>query len=621
MERVINQERFHGGLSEDERDGTANTFFWGRALDLRSKPSVLRILPKTAKESGTTVVDLVKWFEPVGTDMYSYGDAGKFYKRTSGASWSLIDTLTTSSGNGMAYFPLDDYIYLPKDKVIARYGPIGGTPALTQDYFTDGTVDLDQFLDTSGQTYSTATSINEGATHRQTFDPQKDPQVSVQINVNDTGDDPDWTVTVHDQSNNVMATKTITFASMSTGDVTFTFATPWRPVIGATYHFHVTTSTTTGAPKVVTGTTADLETADFHTFYQILVTDTDFHPAIEFNGLMCIGNERYLATCNGIDKAAGATVYDPHRIVLPSGWKIRDLEKVGEYLAIVAVRSNTVTEFDVGLIAFWDGTEANYNFYYFSNDGAVTAARGEGSTLFFITTSGNFYAWFNGEVQKIKTIPKMTLQTYVEVFPGAFSSWRGLQMIGVAANSDNTSIEKGVYSYGRLNDKYPRALNYDYPISTGRRTGTTRKIGAVGGTTDTLFISWYDDDDANDYGVDVVTSTAQPFTSAILETLITDDSRSYKRKKTRALKVVHSALISGQSVQLGYKRDRASSYTNDTANSTVGSTSTYYTLDELFYYELQAQVTYVTSGANNLETKSVAILFDDMSETELLRDD
>ena len=462
------------------------------------------------------------------------------------------------------------------------------------------------------------TSIAETATHRQTFDPQRDPQVSVQINIDDTGDSADWTVTVHDQSNREIAAKTNLFATVATGDNTFTFATPWRPVIGATYHFHVTTSNTTGAPKVVTGTASDLETADFHTFYQILVTDTAFHPMIEFNGLLCIGNERYVATYNGIDKAAGSTVYNPHAIVLPAGWKVRDLEKVGEWLAIVAVRSNTVSEFDVGLIAFWDGTEANYNFYYFSNDGAITSARGEGNTLYFMTTTGTLYSWFNGEVQKIKTFPKMTLQTYMEVFPGAFNSWRGLQMIGVAGNSDNTSIEKGVYSYGRLNDKYPRALNYDFPISTGNRTGTTRKIGAVGSTADTLFIAW---DDAGTYGVDVVTNSAQPFTSAVIETLITDDGRSYKRKKARAIKVIHSALISGQSVTIGHKVNRATSYTEDTANSTVGSQETYFFLGELYYYELQTQVSLVTSGANNLTIKSIAILFDDLTEEELLKDE
>lgn len=615
MERVLVQKRAYGGLSEDEKDGEEHAFFFGRSLDFRTKPSVVRILPKTAKESGTTVTDLLKWFEPIGTDMYSLGDTGKLYKRTNAAVWSNPTTLTTCTGNGLAYFPIDDYLYIPKDKVIARYGPITpGSPAVTQDYFTDGTVDLDQFLDTSGSTYAIPTAISETAANRQTFTPSRDPQRRLQINVSAVGTSADWTVTVHDKSNNVIATKTNLFAVMATGDINFDFATPWRPVLGGEYHFHVTVTNTTGTPALVSGSGSDLEAADFHTYYQILVTDTAFHPAVEFLGNLCIGNERYVATYNGIDKAAGTSVYNPHRLTLPPGWKVRDEEKVGEYLAVVAVKSNTITQFDEGFIGFWDGASSAFTFIHYVQDGAITAARVDGSTLYYITTAGQIYAWFNGQVVKLKTLPKMTQQTYVEVFPGAFESWKGLQIIGIAGNSDSTVLEKGAYSYGRLNDKYPRALNYDYPISTGTRTGTGLAIGAIGKIGDTLFIGWKD---GATYGCDVVTSTAQPFTSALFESLISDGMRPEKKKKARGIKVTHSALISGQSVQIGQKVDRTTSYTDDTANSVVGTTETLYLLGESEHKEIQMRYQLVTSGANNLEITSLALLYDDLSEEEL----
>jgi len=618
MKRILSQERFWGGISHDLKESPANGFYFGRSLDFRSEPSIVKILPKTTKESGSTVTGLIKWFEPVGTDMYCYADNGKVYKRTSAGVWSAAATETGNThGNGMAYFPLDDYLYFTADSYISRYGPISGTPTTTVNYFTDDTVDLDQFLDATGATYAVPTSISETAADRQTFDPQRDPQISIQVNASLVTSQVTWTMTVHDQSNNVIATKSQLVPVDLVGDLTFTFATPWRPVIGATYHFHVTVSATTGTPSVVTGTASDLETCDFHTFYQILVTDTAFHPCIEFGGFMCIGNERYLATFNGIDKAAGSTVYDPHRVILPAGWKIRDLEKVGEYLAIIAVRSNTVSEFDVGLIAFWDGTEGNYNFYYYANDGAIVAAHSEGAILYFITTAGHIYSWFNGEITKIRTIPKMTLQTYLDVYPGAFNSWKGMQMIGVAAATDSTVLEHGVYSYGRINDAYPKALNYDFPISTGTRLySNALAIGAVGAIGDTLFIGWRDN---TTYGCDTVTKTSQPFTEALLETLIHDNARCFKQKKAELIRVVHSPLISGQSVQLGHKIDRATSYTTDTANSTVDSTETNFLLNDLAYFEAQAEVILVTSGANNISIKSVSVLFDSMEEVELLQ--
>lgn len=616
MERILSLNRFYGGFSEDLKDGLENSYFWGRSLDFRSEPSVIKILPKTAKESGSEVDGMVRWFEPVGTDMYSYADNGDLYKRTSAGSWSTVGTFTTSSGNGLAYFPLDDFLYCAKDKVIGRYGPISGTPALTQDYFSDGTVDLDQFLDTSGQVYNVPTSITENATNRQDFTPLRDPQKSVQINVSAVGSSADWTVTVHDGSNNSIATETIANASMSTGDVTFTFDTPWRPVIGATYHFHVTVTNTTGTPAVVTGTASDLNDVDFHTFYQILVDDTEFHPAVEFNGLLCVGNERYVATYNGIDKAAGSSVYNPHAVVLPAGWKVRDLEKVGEYLAIVAVRSHTVTNFNEGLIAFWDGTESNYNFYLYVGDATITAAFAYGSTLYYIDTTGTIWAWFNGEVQKVKQIPKMTQQTYLDVFPGAFGAWQGVLRIGVAGNSDSTTVQKGVYSYGRTNDLYPRALSFDYPTSTGELSGTTLKIGAVGKIGDTLFISW---DDDGTYGVDVVTDTANPFTSAYIETRLFDDGRPEEQKKARQIKVTHTPLISGQSVRIGYDADRSGTYTQDTANSTADTKETVFDVGEVYFYELQTEVLLNTTSSNQIKVTSISLLYDDLAEEEIFR--
>lgn len=618
MERILVQQRFNGGYSEDEKDGLPNSSFYIRAIDFRSNPSVAQILPKTTKESGSTVTDLVKFFEPVGTDMWSVGDTGKIYKRTSGATWSNPTSPTSSHGNGLGYFPLDDYLYIPTDSAIARYGPITpASPTLTQDYFSDGVVDLDQFLDATGSTYSVPTVISEAATARQTFSPQRDPQKDILVGVGAKGTSADWTLTVHDKANTVIATKTLTNANVTaSADNTFTFATPWRPVIGAEYHFHLTVSNTTGTPTVTTATSADLETVKFKTHYGILVTDTAFHPAVAFGLYMCFGNERYLATFNGIPKEAGATVYNPHRIVLPSGWTMRDAKRVGEYLAMVAVRSNTVTNFDEGLIAFWDGSAANYNFYHHVPDGTITAAYSDGAILYYITTAGNIYAWFNGQVQKIKTIPKMTLQTYLEIFPGAMTAWRGLLMIGISGNSDSTVLEKGVYSWGRLNDKYPNALSYDAPMSTGTRTGTGTAIGAVGRIGQTLFMGWKD---GATYGVDVITSSANPFISAAIETLISDGGMPHKRKHPRAVKVTHSALISGQSVQVGYKIDRATSYTLDTANSTVGDTETKFTLPENSEYkEIQAEALLVTSSSNQLKVTSIAILYDDLSEEELL---
>ena len=78
MRKTLVQRRFYSGASEDSREGIANSFEFGRGLDYRSEPSLLKILPETVKESASVVTDLIKEFENVGTDIYGVGDAGEF---------------------------------------------------------------------------------------------------------------------------------------------------------------------------------------------------------------------------------------------------------------------------------------------------------------------------------------------------------------------------------------------------------------------------------------------------------------------------------------------------------------------------------------------------------------
>ena len=612
--KTLSQRRFYGGISESEREGIANSFFFGRGLDYRSEPDLLKILPETAKESASVVTDLIKEFENVGTDIYGVGDAGEFYRRTSAGSWSNVGTLTSASGNGIGYFPYDDFIYLPKNSVIARYGPIGGTPALTQDYFSDGTIDLDQFLDTSGSTYALTTSINEGATHRQSFAPQKDPQKSIQVNISAVGTSADWTLTVHDAANTSIATKTIANASLGTGDQTFTFATPWRPIIGAEYHFHLTATNTTGTPAVISATSADLEDGDFHSFYQILVTDTNYHPVAQMLENICFGNEQYIATYNGFGKEFGATVYNPHRLVLYKGWKARAFVPIAEYLAIIAWRGTAVTDQDHGMIYFWNGFSDSPDFVIDVDDGTVLAAAVVEKTLLYVTSAGNVYAW-NGETQKLRTLPKMTAGKFIDVFPGAFVVWRGLPMLSVASDSDSTVIEKGAYSFGRLNEKYPVSLNYDYPISTGTRTGTGLDIGALGKNGTDLLIAWKD---ASTYGVDVVDAAgADPFGTTILETLTFDNERPDKQKLGLAIKVNHRPLATGQSVKIEYAIDDGSYDANSDAvtNSTASSKRTVLHMNKKTsrFYEIKVRITYSATTAG-VETTSASLFYDDLEE-------
>lgn len=418
--------------------------------------------------------------------------------------------------------------------------------------------DLDQSLDTSGQVYSLTTAINEGATHRQTFVPAKDPQKSIEVNISDKGDDGDWTLTVHDGLNRVIASKTVVNADLNTGDFEFTFASTWRPIIGASYHFHLTATSTTGAPAVVTTTVSDIETADFHTYYQYLVDDAN-HPIEQILNLLAIGNERYLATWDGI-------TYSPHKLTLPSGYRIRCLGTWREYLAIGTTRGTNLSDFDQGRIFFWDGNATTYNFYIDVPEGAINCIL-SGDPLFFMAGySGDFLGYSGGKAKKIRRMPKVTPGITLEFNRKAMAMWRALVHIGMCDNSTSTALERGVYSWGSLHAELPETLSFDYPLSLGVTTPADLDIGLLYPMGTKLFISWKK---GIAYGVDSVSPSNAPFATATCEFLISDLGKIWAEKQAQFIRGYFKKLVSGDSVTLKYKIDRNDSWTAGTAVTTA----------------------------------------------------
>jgi len=885
--KVLSQSRFSGGIAPSEKEGLKSSYLFGRSLDYRNDPSKLTVLPRTVQETGsgvnaniqlinetdvvilsTTAVtantftrirnaitmptddgneldisinlgtqpvsDLILWGENINNLLYFYGNGGGLYTRDTGTSWNKIRQFTESSGNGLKYFPEDDYLYIPKDKTIARYGPIGGDPIFyenfldtigvptntfsweldssssqyatvadsaslsptgsvtfetnikidsaltggesryilekstsyalylkdngagsanvileltnsgsvmetttlvpgtlivgkwyhlavsfdstssaytlykngekvdtstgvltdiqdssttlyigtdssTSNYFdgqlddiriwsdvrtlgeivkfyqlelnsadvldtalnaywklnngyTDSSVnsntltpvntptfntnvpfaglpvgedrvDIDQYENLSGNTYTTPLVISEASTEIRSFVPEKDPNKSVEVNIAAKGTG-DWTITVHDNQNVLVVTKTIANADLPvSGDYEFVFDTSWRPVVGKTYHFHLTSTVADGT--VVTGTASDLSTADYHTYYQYLVSDIDYHPAMTFLNYVAFGNERYVATWDGIS-------YDPHTLILPSEYKIRSFAVVGEYLAIGTWKGTSITDFEEGKIFFWDGVSSNANVIIDIPEGGINAMTSFRNKLYFIAGSeADTFIW-NGSIRKVTRTPKLTNDTHVEIFPGALSIWKALVRIGVAGNSNNTQIEKGVYTYGSKDPLYSESISYDYPISSGTRTGNDLQIGCVYPTGTELFVSWRE---GARYGVDSITPGGVPYDTATMEFLIFDNNKTFKDKLAIGIKAIFSPLLTGESITLKYKRNRQSNWVYSTAK--VGDSeiqlSFNVTKTNMRFKEFQWALDVETSGTTP-EIYNVSFFFDDLEQ-------
>ena len=565
--QTIKTTRFDGGIATiSEKADQANSVKFIKNLNPFEDPAYITQAKLTTKKSSTTVVGLVQWMadgSPWDTNRYAYDNGGKIYTITSADSFSVSRTVSGGSGQGLLVH--DHYLYYPLDTNIGRYGPLDNSPAF-DDSFTSWWLAAD--LQTSGggtgaADYVPPTSISEAATARQTFTPDHDPITSIVIDVDVVGSG-DWTVTVHDQNNRSIGTKTIANGSMSVADITFTFASPLRVEPNESYHFHVTSTVADGG--VDTSTATDLEAAEYVVNFAPLLS-ADFHPMSEMLGGWAIGNERYIGFFDNVNGE-----YNPTKIVLAAGFEVRTMTKNEEYLVVEAWKGQSFAQAEEVRRYFWAGTSPTFDYFEDITAGGPNALASYRNQL--VGVYGNRGSIYTGSKPLTKItdeIPKLARGKKVEVYPGAITEYEERLLVGVSAVTDDaTGLEQGVYEFGSQSEATPLALNFPYTISTGTTQATTLKIGCVKAFGKDLYIGWRDN---STYGVDKVALGDNAAATGSWETRLLDKSMP-KDQNFQAIKVrvTFEALTTGQSVTPKYKLDRAASFTTGTAASTVGDT-------------------------------------------------
>lgn len=464
-------------------------------------------------------------------------------------------------------------------------------------------LDIDQSATTAGNTYTLTTSISEASTDKKLFTPEKDPQKSIAVLVAAKGTG-DWTLTVHDQWNNVIATKTIANASVNTGYCEFIFSDVWRPLTNFTneYHFHLTSTVADGT--VTTTDAGELNTVSYRTYYQFLVEDTDFHPIAEFLQFLVIGNERYIATIE-------ATLYEPHQVVLPSGWRIRCFGYWREYIVAGAIKGTDVTDFDSGRLYFWDGYSPTYNFYVDVPEGAINAVLGSKGDLYVSAGyKGQLLLYQGGDsAQQIKQIPKIADErgAYMEIYPQGLSMWDANLRIGVAGGSDSTDLQRGVYTYGHSSIRYPEILTFDYPISTGNY-GSSVTIGAIIVIDQKLLISWKD---STGYGVDYVSADNDCYTTGTIEMIIENNNESWKEKRGNVVAAMFEPLDSGHGVDIKYQLNENDTWVNLGAVTDEDAEVARLTISNGVYRYIQAAADLYSTSGTSPKLKSIVLEVDE----------
>ncbi len=278
------------------------------------------------------------------------------------------------------------------------------------------------------------------------------------------------------------------------------------------------------------------------------------------------------------------------------GDNVRAIDITDQYLVIGTWRGTSVTTSNDGFIYLWDSYSSSFN---------ITTSIPQGGCMALLNYKNRIMTFAGGTGQllmnyspftNVQTIPNVPLTNTVEIYPGAMTNWLGLAQFGVSGYTNASNLYQGVYSYGSKTQLYPEVLNYSFSISSGVTQNTSMRIGCCYGVGNSLYVSWYD---GSNYGVDCITNSNAPYSTAVFESLIFDNGELYKDKLLKALKVYHSPLVAGQSIALGYKLNRASSYTTAITNTTVGSTETKANIAgmQARFRELQFEVILGTSGS------------------------
>lgn len=590
-------ETFVGGESQDSKFGTKYQYDYARHLDVRKKPSRFSVLPGTAKTSGTTVTDLVLDMTqaPDGT-RYAVGDSGNIYRISTAGNWSKIGALGEASGGGILYRPDSDCIYITGQTKVARIKTVSTAPSLDINWFDYGmSTALTCYMTGGTNSYSLLTAFDEQAVNQRQFVSDIEPlyRIGVKILNKGTGD---FTMTIHDDANNVLGTSTVTNANLANGVINyFVFAPPIRLSVsvnnftstssgGRTYHFHLTS--TVADATIQTTTANSMADCDMELWASALVqTRNGLHPIYQFVQLTLFGNEKYVASYAPLQDSPTTADFLRHQLQFPPGYEVNGFAQLELYAAITAEQRSTSTtqSYQAGKLFLWDGSATTYNRYFDIPEGSPETIFSHKNILHMIV-GGAYYESSGGQPVKVRTI-RNTDSEYSNIpdsthaYPHMMTVRRGILLMGYPSFTTNQSLEHVVYGYGAINSQFPASWSTSYSMSTGTilNNGTNNlKLGMVRNYNDTLYLSWRDDSTGTPtYGVDIVNNSSTPAPDFQIQSLHFDNLTAYKQKLAKKALAVFEPLPSDGSVsmRMWYKIDNESTKHYSTDDGTPPVTS------------------------------------------------
>lgn len=584
----IGLSSFFGGQSVDSKLGTQAQFYDDMHLDFRSQPSNFTVLPGTREGSGGMVTGLVQTMDQINSgDRYSLDDAGTIYATDTGNVWSMVGSLGEAGGGGLVYRADLDNIYISGQDKVARIFHVSTTNTFQPDFFENGVSTCATCTKTGGAaTYTVPTApISEASTDKRTFTSDIEPlrKLGVKVVAKGSGD---WTLTLHDDANNVLGTVTVTNANLSNGAVNYFVFTNairiQRGDLGAgsalTYHFHLTSTVADGT--VQTTTANSLADANMELWADALVlTNNQLHPMANFLGFTLIGNGRYLAAYEPLQDAPTTADFERHRLTFPPGFEVCSIAQKNLMSVIGCEKRSESGEFQEGALFYWDGIGDTYNDWWPVPEGSPESLFSNQNTTHFIANGALYEIQSTDQPIKIRTLRGSNgsfsgTNDITHVYPSMMAVHRGILLVGYPSTTTNQTLKHGVYTFGTISREYPLSYGFSYTASPGsilNNGSNNLRLGMVKSYGDTLYISWRDDSQPiQKYGVDIVDNTSDPAPTFSLQPLTFDDERPYAYKNAGYMTCTFDPWPAGATLTLKYKLDDDADWIYSDQTPTVG---------------------------------------------------
>lgn len=575
-----------GGQATDKKTGIANSFADSQALDFRTSPSQMSVLPGTRRADNGVVTDLVQ-NEVMVSDgtIYAVGSSGNIYKVSPAGVWSLFGNIGSNGTFGINWREDQDAIYIPGTDSVSQIVNVSTNPTLqvmfygtSKSTYNNTTTGFNVNSNQSGNSQSTSilTSYIESNTKQERFfQTDINPIYSIGVNITAKGSG-DWTLVVHDGLNNQLGTATVTNTNLVVGQFNeFVFSTPIQINVPTTntaggttsnvqtYHFHLTSTVSGGS--VSSTATNDLSTCDMDLYANRLVnTKNGIHAQVTFQQFECITNGRYLSVWEPLGEPAPSnSQWERQGLTFPPGYEGCGETVFNEYL-VVACQMTVTGDHTAqqGILFYWDGLSSTYNYFTPIPEGYPESIHTYENAIYY-EAGGNWYTITSvaATPQKIRRLPgtedlftDSNEQTHL--YPNMGTVRYGIHLLGWPSTTANQNIPFGVYTWGQTDTTQNYSFGYSYVLSTGSqyRTDTNNlTIGMVKNFGNVLHISW---EDSGIFGVDIVDADSSPASFAKWESLIEDNNYPSKQKQSSFVDAHWLPIQDGTSLVLKYSIDR-----------------------------------------------------------------